>query len=176
MSQGQLVIHAATMTVGTREVGRNGGKTVQQWQDEAATELHAGYGTYHHEPWCGMSVMHWYRVAGVSHDGIAHPAVSEICRVGEQRKARWTPDQGPIPVGSIYVLQCGVHTGVVLHHGRGDRWITTIEGNTSDMVAVRHQALTNVPGHLRRKRPGIEVYGGFDGGHSALQPGHGDPR
>ena len=141
VTAGERVARAAAGTVGVRETGRNNGPTVRKWQEEAAAELGLSSGTYHGEPWCGMAVMHWYRVAKVAHGGLAHPAVSEICRVGERDGLRWSPSDGAIPPGSILVTACGVHVGIVASHDAGSVWASTIEGNTGDAVRSRRRFL-----------------------------------
>lgn len=107
------------------------------------------------EAWCADFVTYVvkeaYAAAGKQVPAnFGSPAVATLMNWG-QANGRWidTSNLGSVKPGDIMIQQHGgrSHTGIVVSVN-GDGTVTTIEGNTSDMVAQRVQSLGNITGFV----------------------------
>ena len=143
------VLRLAATQVGVRELGRNRGERVQQYQDRAGA--HPG------DPWCACFVSWCFAVAS---NGLALPCpfkltfrALELWRKSPvEIRSSW-----PTP-GSIFVVDHGAglgHCGLVESFSEGDLIIVTIEGNTSPGGSREGD------GVYRRTRPLDEINLGY---------------
>jgi hypothetical protein len=133
MTKGEKVVATAEKYLGVVEVpwGSNRGTQIDQWQ---------AYWGMRAEPWCGIFVSAIFREAGVSGEGIPHPAVAEMVSRARAKGRLWNRT-GTIPVGSIW-MQDGIHTGIVTHHAAGNNYVDIIDGNSNNGVRRTRRSLT----------------------------------
>jgi hypothetical protein len=119
------VLRLAATQVGIRELGRNRGQRVEQYQTRAGA--HPG------DPWCAAFVSWCFAVAAT---GLGLP-----CPLRLTARAQDLWKKAPVALrsswptpGAIFVIDHGAglgHCGLVESFSEGDLVIVTIEGNTS---------------------------------------------
>jgi hypothetical protein len=118
------VLRVAAAQVGVREVGRNRGERVEEYQATA--------GARPGDPWCAAFVSYCFVLAAAALD-LPSPVKATARALDLWRKAPPAlRSSWPTP-GSIFVVDHGAglgHCGLVESFTEGDLVIVTIEGNT----------------------------------------------